>query len=203
MGSKKNRRQPASSPPPQQAGGPPWVLIGGVVVVAALAALALYPTSALQTEEAISPAAAATSTTTSPAPMAVAPQPATPKPPSDVPLPPLPAIPSLAPRPAEVIAEAYAFAGRNPDVLEFVPCFCGCERSGHRGNADCFVQSRNADGSVKSWDTHGMGCTVCIDVAIDSAQLRRSGASVRDVRSAIEAKYESRFPRKTPTPQPH
>ena len=215
MGSKNNRQQQASfpspSPPRQPTGGPPWVLIGGVVAIAALAALALYPTSGSETEATTSPVAAATaaeptpaSTTpeVTPASAPAAPQAASPKPPPDAPLPPLPVIPNLVPRPAAAITEAYAFAARNPDVLEFVPCFCGCETAGHRGNADCFVKSRNANGSVKAWDTHGMGCVVCIDVAHDSAQLYRSGASVRDVRAAIEAKYEPRFPGKTPTPRP-
>ena len=215
MGSKNNRQQQASfpspSPPRQPTGGPPWVLIGGVVAIAALAALALYPTSGSETEATTSPVAAATaaeptpaSTTpeVTPASAPAAPQAASPKPPPDAPLPPLPVIPNLVPRPAAAITEAYAFAARNPDVLEFVPCFCGCETAGHRGNADCFVKSRNANGSVKAWDTHGMGCVVCIDVAHDSAQLYRSGASVRDVRAAIEAKYEPRFSGKTPTPRP-
>ena len=213
MGSKKHRQQQTSSPSPsrQPTGGPPWVLIGGIVAIAALAVLALYPTSASETEATTSPVAAAAAAEPTPAsttpevtPVSApaAPQAASPKPPPDAPLPPLPVIPNLMPRPAEVITEAYAFAARNPDVLEFVPCFCGCETAGHRGNADCFVRSRNADGSVKTWETHGMGCAVCIDVAHDSAQLYRSGASVRDVRAAIEAKYEPRFPGKTPTPQP-
>ncbi|MBA2565871.1 MAG: hypothetical protein H0V09_10700 [Gemmatimonadetes bacterium] len=35
--------------------------------------------------------------------------------------------------PAEV-REAYEFAAHRPDVLRYVPCFCGCWRSGHRSN---------------------------------------------------------------------
>ena len=211
MGSKKNGQRHASSPSRQPTGGLPWVLIGGGVAIAALTALALYPTSASETEATTSlvaasaaaePTPASTTPKVTPVSAPAAPQAASPKPPPDSPLPPLPVIPNLVPRPAEVITEAYAFAARNPDVLEFVPCFCGCETAGHRGNADCFVRSRNADGSVKAWDTHAMGCAVCIDVAHDAAQLHRSGASVRDVRAAIEANYEPRFPRKTPTPLP-
>ena len=214
MGSKKNRLWPASSssssPSRQPTSGPPWVLIGGVAALAVLTALALYPTSASETAatsspvatSAVEPTPASTTPEVTPAPAPAAPQAASPKPPPDAPLPPLPVIPNFVPRSAEVISDAYVFAARNPDVLEFVPCFCGCETAGHRGNADCFVSARNSDGSVKTWETHGMGCAVCIDVAHDAAQLHRSGASVRDVRAAIEAKYEPRFPRKTPTPLP-
>ena len=28
-----------------------------------------------------------------------------------------------------------------PKCSSYVPCYCGCERSGHRGNEDCFVSS--------------------------------------------------------------
>jgi hypothetical protein len=211
MSSKKNRKQVTPVASSSTASSPPWILIGGVLVVTVLAVFTLYPTSSLPTEDETDlESETVTETSSEPTsqpisePETLASQPSTPKPPPNAILPPLPSMPGFTlPRPAEAIADAYAFAALNPDVLEFVPCFCGCERSGHRGNADCFVQSRNADGSVKTWDTHGMACTVCIDVALDSAQLRRSGASVRDVRAAIENKYEPRFSRKTPTPQPH
>jgi len=51
----------------------------------------------------------------------------------------------------------YEFAGRRPDVLRYVPCFCGCEQGGHVGNDDCFVKARDASGKPTAWDTHGMG----------------------------------------------
>ena len=219
MGSKKHARSTSSArtkaPTPA---GPPWVLIGGVIVVAALGAVTFYSsTSSLETSGPPSAPLATVSDTSIPASAAApatdpattpvetastAPARQTPVPDAEQPLPPLPVVPNMVPRPLNVVRDAYTFAARHPDILEFVPCFCGCETAGHEANADCFVQSRNVDGSVKDWDTHGMGCAVCIDVARDSAQLRRSGASVRDVRAAIDAKYESRFPRKTPTPQP-
>ena len=40
-------------------------------------------------------------------------------------------------------------------VLHYVPCFCGCQRSGHRDNDDCFIQGREPDGRP-IWDPHGM-----------------------------------------------
>ena len=89
---KKQVSFPSPSPSRQPTGGPPWVLIGGVVALAALAALALYPTSASETEATTSPIAAATtaaepipaSTTPEVTPVSApaAPQPASPKPPT-------------------------------------------------------------------------------------------------------------------------
>ena len=61
-----------------------------------------------------------------------------------------------AARPQPVVQAAYEFAARHPEVLRYVPCFCGCERNGHADNEDCFVSGRDADGRPR-WETHGMG----------------------------------------------
>ena len=108
-----------------------------------------------------------------------------------------------APRPMSVVQNVYEFAARHPEVLNYMPCFCGCERSaGHRGNHDCFVRRRDAQGRVVEWDSHGYGCAVCIDVARDAMQMFNAGATVTSIRAAIDAKYASRFPSTTPTPKP-
>ena len=70
-------------------------------------------------------------------------------------LPPLPFGPPPV-RPPEVVRAAYGFAAEHPEVLGYVPCYCGCERSGHRGNDDCFVTARAANGDVTEWEPHGM-----------------------------------------------
>ena len=108
-------------------------------------------------------------------------------------------------RSPEVITAAYMFAAEHPEVLTYVPCFCGCERSGHRGNEDCFVKSRAANGDVSQWEPHGMECNVCVDVATQAKQMFASGASVRDIRAAVEQKWAAQANQMhthTPTPQP-
>jgi Protein of unknown function with PCYCGC motif len=72
------------------------------------------------------------------------------------PLSPLPPPQYELSRPIEVVQAVYEFAGRRPDVLQYVPCFCGCQASGHVGNDDCFVSARDASGKP-TWDLHGMG----------------------------------------------
>jgi hypothetical protein len=72
-------------------------------------------------------------------------------------LPPLPMPGFAPPRPLEVIRSVYLFAAENPEVLDYVPCFCGCENFGHGDNHDCFVASRDAEGNVVRWEPHGMG----------------------------------------------
>jgi hypothetical protein len=119
---------------------------------------------------------------------------------ADLPL--LPPGVERAPRPVDVVRATYEFAARHPEVLSYVPCFCGCERGGHRGNHDCFVAGRDADGNVTNWDAHGVGCTICIDVAYDALQMFNSGATVADIRAAIDRKYDYPGGPKTPTPMP-
>jgi Protein of unknown function with PCYCGC motif len=120
-------------------------------------------------------------------------------------LPPLPFQAYAPPRPPDVVRAAYVFAAEHPEVLSYVPCFCGCERSGHRGNDDCFVAKRDASGDVIEWEPHGLECTVCLDVANEARQMYSSGASVRDIRAAIEKKWAAQSAQShthTPTPMP-
>lgn len=117
-------------------------------------------------------------------------------------LPPIPFQSFAPPRPYEVVTAAYQFAAEHPEVLSYVPCFCGCERAGHTGNSDCFVKSRAPNGDVIDWDEHGVECTVCIDVANRSRQMFESGASVRDIRAGIDKEFGSIYPGKMQTPRP-
>jgi hypothetical protein len=117
-------------------------------------------------------------------------------------LPPIPIRGYAPPRPPEVVTAAYQFAAEHPEVLTYIPCFCGCQRSGHHGNGDCFVKARAVNGDVTEWDEHGVECGVCIDVATRARQMHASGASVRDIRAAVDKEFASHFESKTPTPHP-
>lgn len=117
-------------------------------------------------------------------------------------LPPVPFRGYAPPRPPEVVTAAYQFAAEHPEVLSYIPCFCGCQQAGHRGNHECFVRSRATNGDIIEWDEHGVECAVCIDVATRSRQMHASGASVADIRAAIEREFGPSSPTMTPTPKP-
>ncbi len=117
-------------------------------------------------------------------------------------LPPIPYESFPAVRPPDIIKSVYEFAAYHPEVLSYIPCYCGCEGLGHKGNHDCFVKSRDAGGRVVAFESHATGCTICIDVARDAMQMFNAGASVREIRSAIDLKWGARFPSHTPTPNP-
>lgn len=77
--------------------------------------------------------------------------------PARVTTPPIPN-PGFAPgRPVDVTRAVYDFAAQHPEVLKYVPCYCGCESSGHPHNESCFVKTRDTKGNVTAWDTHGYG----------------------------------------------
>ncbi|HJN46783.1 MAG: PCYCGC motif-containing (lipo)protein [Vicinamibacterales bacterium] len=165
MGSKKNRRHARPAPPVQEPSkSTPWPIIA--IAVVAVAAGGIFVASR-SSDPAPSPDAtgsmsqASTSTPASApgaaslAASAVSDTPFTPEGPNDLPMPPLPYVSQMTGSP-ELVKEAYVFAAQNPGVLEYVPCYCGCENDGHRSNVDCFVGSRASNGAVESWDTHGM-----------------------------------------------
>ena len=61
----------------------------------------------------------------------------------------------------EEIVEAYVFAARHPEVLQHMPCYCGCERESppHRSNYDCFVNAIDRTGPTPRVDPDPMGFT--------------------------------------------
>jgi len=117
-------------------------------------------------------------------------------------LPPLPRVSFEPPAPMATIQQVYEFAARHPEVLQYMPCYCGCERAGHGSNHECFVKSRGANGRITEWDSHGIGCAVCLNVGYRAMQLFNQNKSVAEIRATIDKEIGSRFPSSTPTPQP-
>lgn len=48
---------------------------------------------------------------------------------------------------APELRQLYEFAARRPDVLHYLPCFCGCGGV-HQSNYACFIDEVRADGKV-------------------------------------------------------
>ena len=115
-------------------------------------------------------------------------------------LPPLPTVNFEPVEPAPVLKQVYEFAAHHPEVLQYIPCYCGCEAVGHKANHDCFVKSRAADGRVTQWDSHGMGCAVCLGVGRRAMTLFNQGMTVAQIRATIDREYGSHYPSHTPTP---
>lgn len=56
-------------------------------------------------------------------------------------------LPSFA-KGSSKVEQAYQYAAAHPEVLQYMPCTCGCRNAGHRHNGDCYVQERHADGRI-------------------------------------------------------
>lgn len=46
------------------------------------------------------------------------------------------------------IQRLYRYAAEHGDDLQYIPCFGGCYRFGHKSNRDCYIKSFNSDGLV-------------------------------------------------------
>ena len=46
------------------------------------------------------------------------------------------------------IHRLYAYAVDHGDELQYIPCFCGCGRFGHKSNRDCYIKSANKNGTL-------------------------------------------------------
>lgn len=54
------------------------------------------------------------------------------------------------------VLEAYQFAVSHPEVLDYMPCYCGCyEEDGHTSNTNCFVEK--VENGIVTLDTMGFG----------------------------------------------
>jgi hypothetical protein len=95
--------------------------------------------------------------------------------------------PAVQQAPAAV-QQAYRFAAANPDLLQHIPCYCGCNKQGHKSNYDCYVAGQDAAGQL-TLNPHALGCTICVDITQDAMRLRREGQSTAAIRDFIDTTY--------------
>jgi hypothetical protein len=90
-----------------------------------------------------------------------------------------------------VTQQAYQFAVANPDVMQHIPCYCGCGSMGHTSNYSCYVESVDANGTPK-FDLHAIGCSICVDITQDAMRLTKEGKSPQVIKLYVDKTY-SRF----------
>jgi len=71
------------------------------------------------------------------------------------------------------VRAAYQTAKEIPEVLAQQPCYCYCQRKGHRSLLDCFKTD------------HAASCSICIREALLAAQMHRQQKSAQEIRRAI------------------
>jgi len=83
---------------------------------------------------------------------------------------------------------AYQFAAANPDVMQKIPCYCGCGGIGHTSNYSCYVSHADANGGI-TYDNHALGCSICVDITHDVMRLLKDGKSVPQIRTYVDTTY--------------
>ncbi|MFH1671645.1 MAG: PCYCGC motif-containing (lipo)protein [Candidatus Portnoybacteria bacterium] len=108
-------------------------------------------------------------------------------------------LPKYAMRTASVQA-AYRYALDNPELLDYIPCYCDCSSLGHEDVGDCFIKGLKDNGEVV-FDEHGSNCGICYSTVLESKELLKQGKSVKEIREYIDNKY-SEYGQGTDTPLP-
>ena len=89
---------------------------------------------------------------------------------------------------AAVTQEAYQFAVANPEILQGIPCYCGCGGMGHTSNYSCYVQSvGSTDAPV--FDTHALGCSICVDITQDAMRHSKQEKSLPEIKAYVHDTY--------------
>lgn len=111
-----------------------------------------------------------------------------------------PQLPDSVESAAPSVRAAYQFAVQHPEALAHQPCYCGCGGMGHTSNLSCFVKDRAADGTI-TFDTHALGCGICVDIARETERLTEEGKTPAEIRTHVDARF-GQFGPPTPTPFP-
>lgn len=111
-------------------------------------------------------------------------------------------LPNFLDEQSDEIKTLYTAAGKNEELLSYIPCYCGCGKSaGHQDNGNCFIKERQKDGSIV-WDDHGTKCGVCLEIAATAITEYEKGMSIKDVRKMIDEQYKEGYSEPTDTKMP-
>jgi len=96
-----------------------------------------------------------------------------------------------------IVQQAYQFAAANPDVMMQIPCYCGCGAIGHSSNYACYVSGAGENGAI-TYDSHALGCSICVDITQDTMRLLKQGKSVSEIKTYIDQTYSQYGPSNIP-----
>ncbi len=85
----------------------------------------------------------------------------------------------------------YRQASQHPRLFSQVACYCGCAnllKEPHHSLLDCFM---NDD---RTFDSHAVGCTLCLEIANDAVAWQTLGATAGEVVTLVDMKYRSYGP---------
>ena len=89
---------------------------------------------------------------------------------------------------SQAVQEAYQFAAANPDIMQNIPCYCGCGSMGHTSNYSCYISSVDEAGNI-TFDNHALGCSICVDITQDAMRMTAEGSSVDEIKAFVDTTY--------------
>lgn len=104
-------------------------------------------------------------------------------------------LPSFAYKDAMTL-KAYTYATKHPEMLEQIPCYCGCGGHGseasdgkaHRFLRDCFINDN------WQYDEHGSNCDTCLALASKTQDYLAAGKTLKEARELIDREYQGKYP---------
>ena len=94
------------------------------------------------------------------------------------------------------VAYAFAKTEKGNELLEQIPCYCGCKNIEHKHTRDCFWNNNG------EWDKHGVRCRICVEIAMNTKLMHEDGKNVCEIREKIDSHYERIAEYSTETPMP-
>lgn len=95
------------------------------------------------------------------------------------------------------VQQAYLFNVANPELMKQIPCYCGCGAMGHTSNYSCYVSAVEADGKI-TFDTHALGCSICVDITQDAMRLHQQGKTALEIKAYVDQIYSQYGPSNMP-----
>jgi hypothetical protein len=68
---------------------------------------------------------------------------------------------------------------------------------GHTSNYACYVQGSGPEGEI-TYDTHALGCSICVDITLDVMRLESEGTPLAEIRAYIDSTYAQYGPSNIP-----
>ncbi|MCQ6274988.1 hypothetical protein JMM81_08440 [Bacillus sp. V3B] len=110
-------------------------------------------------------------------------------------------IPDFLKEKPEEMKVIYTTVASHKELLENIPCYCGCGDSvNHKNSYDCFINENKENGAI-IWDDHGTKCGVCLEIPAQSILDDKDGKTIEEIRTKVDNTYSDGYAAPTPTPE--
>lgn len=92
------------------------------------------------------------------------------------------------PKAEGAVAQSYAAAKAQPELMSKLFCYCGCDVSENMPSLlTCFQSNHSTD------------CNICQEEALLASRLHKKGLAIREIQVQVDRQYSSRYPFDTPS----